>query len=70
MHVEPVKETVTYLGRKVEKQGFRAYVYSSDGNKRLVNSWDDFEALIHSDTWFATIEEAQTQKKPRKKTEG
>ena len=70
MHVDPVIEMVTYLGRKVPRNGFRTYVYSSDGQQRLANSWDEFDALVHSDTWFSTKDEAQTQKKPRKKTEG
>jgi hypothetical protein len=69
MHVEEPIELVTYLDRKVPKKGFRAYIYSNDGRRKLINSYDEFLTYTSSDDWFSTKEEAQT-KKPRKKTEG
>lgn len=73
MHPEHQEELVTYLGRAVPRRGFRAYIFSSDGRKKLVESFDEFDLFVHSDEWFATREEAQgnveVPKKPRKKTE-
>lgn len=70
MHVDEKDELVTYLGRAVPKRGFRAYIFNKDGNKKLVNSWEEFDVFTSSDDWFATQEEAEAPKKPRKKTEG
>jgi hypothetical protein len=70
MHVDEPIEMVTYLGRGVPKKNFRAFIFSTDGKTKIAESWDEFEAYTHSDTWFATKEEAQGLKKPRKKTEG
>jgi hypothetical protein len=79
MHVDEPIEMVNYLGREVQKRGFRAFIYSTDGKRKIAESWDEFELFTHSDTWFATPEEAKEQKKQpeveapknsRKKTEG
>lgn len=47
-----------YLGRAVDKENFRAFVYGAKGEKKLVESWDEFEASMQSGLWFATIEDA------------
>lgn len=47
-----------YLGRIVEKKNFRAFIYNADGQKRLVESWEEFEANMESGVWFATHGEA------------
>lgn len=47
-----------YLGRIVEKKNFRAYIYGANGERRLVESWEEFEANMQSGIWFATIEDA------------
>lgn len=70
MHVEEPQEMVVYLGRNVPRSGFRAYIYSADGKKKIAESWEEFDVYTHSDIWFATPEEAAIPKKPRKKTEG
>ena len=70
MHVEEHQEMVNYLGRAVPKSGFRAYIYSNDGKEKLVESWEEFDLYTHTDSWYATKEEAEAIKKPRKKTEG
>ena len=67
--IEP-EETVTYLNRVVPREGFRAFIYSTDGRTKIAESYDEFDLFVHSDEWFATKEEAQIPKKPRKKTEG
>lgn len=62
MHVEKPEEMVPYLGNAVPRRGFRAYIYHADGRTRLVNSYDEFDALIHSDGWYASKDETQGQK--------
>lgn len=49
----------TYLGRIVPKEHFRAFIYGPNQQKRLVNSWDEFEAHMASGLWFATEDEAK-----------
>jgi hypothetical protein len=48
----------TYLGRIVSKEHFRVFVYSPDGNKKLVESWEEFEGHMQTGVWFATPEDA------------
>jgi hypothetical protein len=55
-----------YLGRIVEKKHFRAFIHAPDGAKRLVESWDEFEANMQSGVWFATPEDAKASiEKPK-----
>lgn len=51
-----------YLGRIIEKKHFRAFIYGSNGEKKLVESWDEFEANMQSGIWFATVEDAAASK--------
>lgn len=53
-----------YLGRHVDKQNFRTNVYSPDGKKKLVESWEAFEAAMESGLWFATREDAMDSVPP------
>jgi len=56
-----------YLGRSIAKEGFRAFVYGPNGKKKLVNSWDEFEASMASGLWFDSVEhviEPEVQKEP------
>lgn len=46
-------DQVEYLGRWVDKEHFRVFVYNDTGQK-LVNSYDEFKALIGSGLWFPT----------------
>ena len=69
MHAEIQDELVKYLGRAVPRKGFRAFIYSNDGKTKIAEGWDEFELFTHSDTWFATKDEAEAPKKARKKTE-
>lgn len=43
-----------YLGRWVDKNTFRAFVYDKKGNEKLANSYDEFEELTSSGIWFAS----------------
>lgn len=51
-----------YLGRIVDKEYFRVVVYGPNGEKRLVKSWDEYEAAMQSGIWFATVEDAASCK--------
>lgn len=42
-----------YLGRRVNKEHFRAFIYASDGTKKLVHSWDEFQKHMETGIWFA-----------------
>jgi hypothetical protein len=46
--------TAIYLGKIVDKKHFRVFVYSADGQKRLVESWKEFESLMETGLWFAS----------------
>lgn len=51
-----------YLGRIVEKKNFRAFIYGANGERRLVESWEEFEANMQSGIWFASVEDAEASK--------
>ena len=56
-----------YLGRIVDKKHFRAWIYGADGERRMVESWDAFEAAMQSGIWFAKLEDIQAKPKPKAK---
>lgn len=45
------KEHVIYMGRFLEKETFRNFVYSKT-EKKLARSWDEYEKMIASGLWF------------------
>lgn len=53
-----------YLGRIVNKEHFRAVVYGTDGSKKLVKSWAEFELAMQSGLWFATAKDAKESVSP------
>lgn len=53
-----MNEHVLYLGRMVPEKAFRVYIYSVNGEKKLVNSWAEFESEISSGKWFDTMPKA------------
>lgn len=57
-----------YLGKIVSKKNFRAYIYAPNGDRRLVESWEEFEANMQSGVWFASIEDVQQSKIDQEKT--
>ncbi len=59
-----------YLGRIVDKKHFRAFIYGANGEQRLVESWEEFEANMQSGVWFATVEDAEASKAAVKEDEG
>ncbi len=56
-----------YLGRIVSKENFRAFIYSPDGSKKLVNSWVDFENHMKTGIWFSSLEDIKCIKESKKK---
>lgn len=59
MKQEKVKNSsgqFNYLGRWVDKEHFRAFVYGLNDQKKLANSYDEYEKLISSGIWFDSIE--------------
>ena len=50
-----------YLGQIVDKKYFRTFVYSMDGSKKLVESWDEYERHMESSLWFSTQEDAKSR---------
>lgn len=59
-----------YLGKWVNKNHFRAFVYNQNHEEKLADSYDEFEALISSGIWFATKELASEASKERKQKNG
>ena len=53
-----------YLGRVVDKKNFRAFIHGVNGERRLVESWEEFEANMQSGLWFASVEDAVASKPP------
>lgn len=51
---------VEYLGRWVDKDSFRTFVYNQE-DQLLVKSWEEYQEVIASGLWFSS--------KPDKKSE-
>lgn len=49
---EKSKKQVMYLGRWVDKEHFRAFVYKSAKEMKLARSYDEFENLLATGVWF------------------
>jgi hypothetical protein len=58
---------VEYLGRWVNRNNFRAFVYNMQSEETLANSYDEFKELISSGIWFETKEMANSSKKGKPK---
>ena len=60
---------VIYNGRPVKKDGFRAFIYSPKGFRKIAESWDEFQRDVSSGVWFATKEQAEKlmEERPKKK---
>lgn len=51
---------VNYMGNMVDKNSFRVFVYGVNGEKRLAESWEEYQDLICSGIWFTTKESAES----------
>ncbi len=47
-----------YCGRLVSKENFRAFIYNTNSEKKLVESWNEFVAHMEIGLWFSTEEDA------------
>lgn len=54
-----------YLGRWVNKEHFRAFVYDEKGEQKLANSYKEFESLTSSGIWFESKPEASQKRKQK-----
>lgn len=45
-------KTVIYQGRVVPAEHFRTYVYNKHGEKKLVNSYTEYELTMQSEGWY------------------
>lgn len=52
-----------YLGRWVNKEFFRAFIYNDKGESKLANSYQEFESLTHSGIWYAEKPIASPERK-------
>ena len=54
---------VNYQGRMVPKNNFRVFIYEVNGKKRVVNSFEEYEAYLNTGKWFSMQSEAIDVKK-------
>ncbi len=59
---------VQYLGRWVDKNKFRVFVYSEMNEEKLANSYEEFQDLIDSGLWYETRELASKDRKQKNGT--
>lgn len=56
MRVPPFRrstlDSVIYNGQSIPKEHFRVFLFNQEGNKILVNNWEQYESLIESGEWF------------------
>jgi hypothetical protein len=56
---------VTYLGRTICCDDFRAWIYGKNDTTKLVNSWDEFQEHINSGKWYASKEDLERESAPK-----
>jgi len=54
-----------YLGRWVNKEFFRAFVYNEKNEEKLANSYREFEDLISSGLWFSSKDNILRKRKKK-----
>lgn len=54
-----------YKGRWVNKKHFRAFVYNGQGDQKLAESYEQFEAMIGTGVWFASKVDASPKRKQK-----
>ena len=53
VNINPHEGQFNYLGRWVNKEHFRAFVYNEQHEQKLADSYKEFESLIASGLWYA-----------------
>lgn len=51
-----MRDAVVYNGRLVPRERFRTFIYHAEGNKKLVESYSEFEEHLKTGVWFSTKE--------------
>lgn len=64
--IQRPSEQFLYLGRHVNKDYFRAFVYNENGEQKLANSYDEFEALMASGIWLAEKPQVSSNRRKHK----
>ena len=54
-----------YLGKWVDKENFRAFLYNEKGEQKLANSYKEYESLTASGLWFASKPNASKNRKQK-----
>lgn len=44
---------VIYNGKRINKSGFRTFIYGYDGEKKIVNNWNEYEKHMETGLWFS-----------------
>jgi len=65
---EITEETVFYNGMNILKSQFRVYIYGFDGEKKLIDNFEEFQSHISSGTWFESLEILERRKAEKKKS--
>lgn len=65
--LNPHEGQVFYMGRWVDKDHFRVFVYNDKGEQRLAESFTQYESLLASGLWFSAKPEKQEASKPIRK---
>lgn len=60
-----VKAQFQYLGRWVDKENFRAFLYNHKGEQKLADSYKDYESMTASGLWFASKPDASKVRKQK-----
>jgi hypothetical protein len=55
---------VTYFGRTICTEDFRAWIYGKNETKKLVNSWNEYQENINSGEWYASKEDLEKESTP------
>jgi len=53
-----------YCGRLVSKENFRVFIYNTNLEKKLIESWDAFVAHMETGVWFSTERDALCARQP------
>jgi len=57
---------VLYLGRWVNKDHFRTFVYGTNKEQKLAKSYEEYTNLLETGDWFASMDEAKPKgRKPK-----
>lgn len=55
---------VTYLGRTICGDNFRTWMYGKNDEKKLVNSWKEYQEHINSGEWYSSKEDLEKESTP------